>query len=132
MVEHDAQNVPIRFLGYKIENLQYGVDVKQENRDFQVRFGITEDKKHALVRIKVNFYDKGKKTLGVLEVSGHFELKEKISDNNRKLLIGRNGTAMLYPYVRSIISMVTSLDNNNVAVLPTLNFVELFGLENND
>ncbi|WP_278589721.1 protein-export chaperone SecB [Limosilactobacillus pontis] len=66
----------------------------------------------------------------MLKVSGQFALKEEVTDDDRKVLIGQNGTAMLYPYVRSIISMITSLDNNNVAVLPTLNFVELFNSEN--
>ncbi|OEZ34866.1 hypothetical protein A6B36_09575 [Lactiplantibacillus plantarum] len=37
-----------------------------------------------------------------------------------------NGTAILYPYVRSIVSVLTSLGSENSVVLPTINTNNLF------
>ena len=45
--------------------------------------------------------------------------KEKI-----ELYLAQNGSAMLFPYVRSIISVLTTLDGPSAVVLPTVNILE--------
>nr|WP_279384907.1 protein-export chaperone SecB [Lacticaseibacillus manihotivorans] len=37
-----------------------------------------------------------------------------------------NGTAILFPYVRSTISMVTGLDSAQTVLLPTIRTTDLF------
>ena len=55
-------------------------------------------------------------------ITGFFDIntEENISD-----ILYVNGTAILYPYLRSIVSVVSALDSSEAMVLPTINVLEL-------
>lgn len=67
-----------------------------------------------------------------LEVVGAFSLRQDISERDAKKYIATNGAAMLYPYVRTIVSVVTSLDSPKVNVLPSLNFLDAYNESQHD
>nr|WP_054750988.1 protein-export chaperone SecB [Lacticaseibacillus thailandensis] len=61
-----------------------------------------------------------------------FDISEELTnkdDIGRALAV--NGTAILFPYVRGIISMVTGLDSAHTILLPTINTQEMFGTPRN-
>lgn len=62
-------------------------------------------------------------------ISGYFTFREDLtSDKEKHQYLGVNGTAILLPYLRAIVSMVTVLDKNEAIVFPTLNVSELMKL----
>ncbi|MDA6090310.1 protein-export chaperone SecB [Lactobacillus amylovorus] len=125
MEQNDAQKTPISFKGYRIKKLEYGLDIKVPKSDIEIQYGISKDKKLGQVTITVNFNDESKKSHGILVVTGQFDLADNLTDKQLHIFLGQNGAAILYPYVRSILSMITALDDNRVEILPTLNFVNL-------
>lgn len=121
---------PITFKGYRIKRLEYGLDIEPAKNGMQIKYGVSNDKKHGQVTFLVRFGVDQEKAHGILKLAGQFDLQDGLADEDIHVFLGQNGSAMLYPYVRSIISMVTSLDDNRVQVLPTLNFANL--LRNNE
>lgn len=62
-----------------------------------------------------------------LEVSAIFEIvDESLNDDDISRLLASNGSAMLYPYVRAITSLISSLDSSESTVLPSLNFSDAY------
>ncbi|MBB1069364.1 protein-export chaperone SecB [Limosilactobacillus sp. RRLNB_1_1] len=125
MTQSNTQETPISFKGYQIKKLEYGTDIEKEKDRIGIKYGISNDQKMGQVVITVYFSDKSKSSNGILEVIGQFEIKKGLTEKQQHIFLGQNGSAILYPYVRAILSMVTALDDNRVQVLPTLNFVNL-------
>lgn len=65
-------------------------------------------------------------------MAGQFSLAEDLNDEEIKMFVSQNGVAMLYPYARTIVSVITALDDSNVSVLPTLNFVDMLKRNNDE
>jgi len=68
----------------------------------------------------------------IVSIRGIFEyiLDEDESDEQVKVLLGSNALAILYPYLRSYITFITSQSNQYPAyILPVVNFVEMIKTE---
>ncbi|CWD47058.1 hypothetical protein SPAR113_0669 [Streptococcus pneumoniae GA49447] len=61
------------------------------------------------------------KTISVT-VIGYFEIN---IDENITDILYVNGTAILYHYLRSIVSIVSAIDSSEAMLLPTINVLEL-------
>lgn len=113
----------LKFNGYKIVNLVYSRDIniseKKEN-ELEVKVGtaISDDEEQGQVRISVEAFDVENKRTVKAEVLGSFDFID-VEDKERTLAV--NGTAILYPYVRAVISTVTTQDSLNAIILPTVN-----------
>ncbi|HET0841886.1 protein-export chaperone SecB [Streptococcus pneumoniae] len=53
---------------------------------------------------------------------GYFEIN---IDENITDILYVNGTAILYHYLRSIVSIVSAIDSSEAMLLPTINVLEL-------
>jgi len=58
-------------------------------------------------------------------LSGKFEVESEKRNNNLSL-IKSNATAILFPYLRNAVSMLTALSNIPTLTLPVFNIVALF------
>ncbi|WBB04857.1 protein-export chaperone SecB [Lactiplantibacillus plantarum] len=122
----------INFEKYIIEKYSYHqiVSSKKENKNqspvkTQVESGTTSDTRSGKISITV-IYKSVPHDLTVT-VAGIFSLN--IDDYPKDAVLNAlvvNGTAILYPYVRSIVSVLTSLGSENSVVLPTINTNNLF------
>lgn len=56
-------------------------------------------------------------------ITGVFQI-DSMNENN-KILMSENSVAILFPYLRSTLSMLTMNANINPLILPTINIVEL-------
>ncbi|EIP8075184.1 protein-export chaperone SecB [Enterococcus faecalis] len=58
-------------------------------------------------------------------------MNKNYTDDKEEILnfLGLNGSAILLPYVRAIVSMLTTLDSNQAIVLPTINVMDLLNQE---
>lgn len=129
-------STPIKFKGYKIKEIILTEDVpkevKEEFKDNKVSFKVGKEIQDdtGFIKQKIETIINGNYLK--LVIIGSFELNREEFDNSdlEKILI-QNGSAMLYPYVRTFLSVITSLDSPDVGVLPTLNFVDLFQKEDN-
>lgn len=113
----------LKFTGYKIVNLVYSRDIdlldKDENElEVGVGTAISDDGEQGQVKISVKALDVENKRTVKAEVLGSFDFID-VEDKERTLAV--NGTAILYPYVRAIISTITTQDSLNAIILPTVN-----------
>lgn len=123
----------ISFQAYRIEKFNYSKresGEEDEDNKFQVGVqpGFDEEKKQAIITVNVKFINNDV-DIDIM-VNGYFELQDGKTDNFTKYLV-INGTAILFPYIRSMISMLTSLDNENAILIPTINTNSLWH-ENQD
>lgn len=131
MVSSKGVEPKIKFTGYKVKKLTYGMKIELEKPDFQAKYALTTDKKGAEIEISINFRGKYHQK-GQLILAGQFSLAEDLNDEEIKMFVSQNGVAMLYPYARTIVSVITALDDSNVSVLPTLNFVDMLKRNNDE
>lgn len=124
----------INFEGYKITNIDYKSFVNNEemyefldadtfddlenNANLAVGIGVSDDETVGNVRLTNYLIEKEHLRIMTIEITGQFTLN---TDNPKKYL-SENGSAILFPYLRAVTSMITSLDNENAIILPTFNF----------
>jgi len=126
------------FKGYSINNLIYskskieGMEFTNpdENLEFDANHGFTDDFSKGKLGLKVQLASKENDSFLILEVDGFFDINSGLlkddEGNDRETsevhqIFLVNATAILYPYLRSIVTMVTGLDNSNNIILPTIN-----------
>lgn len=105
------------------QNLNKNVHEKREPFSIAVKPGYDDKNDRAVINIQVLF-NNDEISIEII-VNGYFELMDGKKDNFEKYLI-INGTAIVFPYIRSMVSMLTSLDNENAIVLPTINTYSLW------
>lgn len=121
----------IKFLGYSIDRLIYTKDQEGLEEEFKehkdgkmgisLEYGVTEDLKNGTVGLSVRLIDDEKDMNISLKITGQFEINQIEDIDEIHQFLSVNGTAIIYPYVRSVISMVSSLDSEQAVVLPTIN-----------
>ena len=114
----------IEFEAYRITNIDYKAydDLKdleefaEDKSALSAWVGIDEEEEHAQIKLKAVVSDEDNLRSITVEVAGAFKINDK---NDVKSHLTSNGTAILLPYLRSIVSMVSSFDNKNAILLPT-------------
>ncbi len=123
----------LEFKGYHIKEIIYNDEIPKEieNKDEKgssvqrtIEAGITEDKKRANINIKMDVIDFKRNRSISVRIGGIFNINGDFSEDEIKRYLGINGVAILYPYVRSIISMISSLDSTSAIVIPTISTLE--------
>lgn len=136
----DATNPVIQIKAYRITNINYHqYDTKTEidalkndkteeqKNDLKMKYSISKNGDTGIIEMTANLLLEEQKKMINITVNGLFKYREDIKDNEeKKKFLMINGAAMIYPYLRSTVSMVVSMDNPLTTVLPSLNFVEQF------
>ena len=117
---------------YEIEEITYSrivdeSDFQSENLQVSVKSGLTEDKKYGKVTLEAKFFDEEKNKKVSARISGYYTINVEEDSEN---YIAINGTAILYPYLRSAISMISTLDSQDAVLIPTINVLSI--LENHE
>ena len=117
---------------YEIEEITYSrivdeSDFQSENLQVSVKSGLTEDKKFGKVTLEAKFFDKEKNKKVSARISGYYTIN--VEEDSEKY-IAINGTAILFPYLRSAISMISTLDSQDAVLIPTINVLSI--LENQE
>lgn len=121
---------PVIYLdGYNIDEISYkNVSSKEtleskEEPEFSFEFGFTENLEHAIVKMTVELNQGNRKIM--VKMSGNFSIPDLgYTKEEIKLFVAQNGSAILYPYLRSVVSIISTLDGPSAVVLPTLNMID--------
>lgn len=128
----------LQFDTYKILTMEYHQTLdseewnEEEQPNFEVNVAINKENiTKAFVTIKVEIGEKGETSRYVqVEILGHFtyhaEKEESLDLETLKKLYRINGTAIMFPYLRSAVSTLTSEGFDSPIVLPTINFKSFF------
>lgn len=106
----------------KKDNVDYQETTEEKEKDnisLSVETGTTEDLKSGRVTVNVEVQNEEMKLN--IEVSGFFSINIETSADEITKFLTVNGTAIVFPYIRSMVSMLTSLDSSQALILPTIN-----------
>lgn len=129
----------ISLRGYTIDNLQYATSNKADGsvpEGFKLTptVAITEDLHQGKLSLDVSLrsvknpgnHSSVSKTI-LITITAFFAISDELTSKEE---IGKslaiNGTAIVFPYVRSIVSMITGLDSEQTILLPTIRTKDLF------
>ncbi|HHQ1236659.1 TPA: hypothetical protein ACSLAX_002936, partial [Listeria innocua] len=98
-------------------------ELENESSNIQrtIKIGLSEDVTFGAVKLHISVVDNENNREINLEILGKFIINGELSKDEASLYLGTNGVAILYPYARSIISFISTLDSENAIVLPTIN-----------
>ena len=100
------------------------VNFKSEN-DLQVEFGFAFNKRENgefVSSIRVIGTKKDEYNF-VVRVSGYFQISEAVEDSD--ILIQQNAIAIVFPYIRSQISLLTAQPEVDPVILPPMNIAQM-------
>lgn len=126
----------IEFQSYRLTNIDFSVydDLEEinaldlEEGSIRASLNADDDFRHARLKISTTIVDSDNLRTIDVEITGFFNVNE--SDNNKAENYMRvNGTAILLPYLRAIVSILSSLDNENSIIMPTFNTNSLVKLD---
>lgn len=124
----------LRFIDYIVEKIEFHNNLDFEGEDVELQFDISsnvkfmEDKKHTfLLNLDVNIFknaeQKGYPFSMDLSVKGIFEM-DKVDENLKHSFVEMNSVAILFPYVRAIVSTYSANANVHPLILPPINVVK--------
>lgn len=128
----------IKLKGYRIKNIEYNLildNLENQAEDVvnntSVKCSLTNELDFGQIELSSTFNDiSNDRTINVT-LLGQFDINPDLDDEEEiKKYLALNGTAILYPYLRSVVSMVSSLDSDSAILLPTVNVNELMNEEN--
>jgi len=93
--------------------------------NFQREISECEGKNHYKIKLSANIWSEGKLIELSISLTGYFTC-ECDDESMRETLIKDNTVAIMLPYLRSQISLVSTQPDVPPIVLPTINVVELF------
>lgn len=93
--------------------------------DLQVQIGLNENDIHKVTLVlngtKQDEYDV------VISLSGFFKFEGQVEDKAGQDLINKNAVAILMPYLRSELTLLTAQPDTDSVVLPPFNIHKMFG-----
>lgn len=116
----------IELESYRISEIEYKVfsnkedlnGIKMDNGMIGVNVQLNEEENEAILRVKSELIDENNLRSILFEITGFFMINAK---EKKEEYLRINGTAILLPYLRTFISIMTSLDNKDAIILPTIN-----------
>lgn len=122
------QKPVIEFESYRITNIDFRVydDVSDIDKlnitegNINASVSVDDNFEYARLKISTTIVDKENLRTILAEITGFFHINEEDQQKAEKY-IRLNGTAILLPYLRTTISILTSLDNKDAVILPTIN-----------
>jgi Preprotein translocase subunit SecB len=132
----------IKFIGYKVSkvifeiNENFGIqdDAVEMNYEFDINVAFDKEEQMAVVGLKCIInreYEKSNKPFFInLELQGLFYYDSNLEDSQLQGLLNTNAVAIVFPYLRSLISTITVNCGIPPVIIPTMNLVEVFKQSN--
>lgn len=120
------------FVGYKIKHSEININGDISN-DASLKVHIVpkgqKSKEEFILTLNITIKDEVGESVNInIIVDGHFKFRENIDINQLGRFFTVNAPAIIFPYIRGYISMLSSLSGITPILLPTLNLQQV-GLE---
>lgn len=130
----------IRFEKYEVEEIYFKLNpaYEEEEVDIDIKMEVDsasdESGEHMYIRLSVHIFDEAEKNKYPFEmrivVNGYFEVgADAESDISH---YQANAIAILYPYIRAIVSTYTAAANVSPLILPTINVNKFLASRSNN
>jgi len=113
----------IQFEHYIVTEVKYDYGT-YDSKEFEIipDFGLFNDGDGGIVEVKFFITEEHFQLSGT--VAGFFSYSKSLSESDVKSLLAGNGLAILFPYVRSTITNLTSAVNIPPLIIPTINILK--------
>ena len=118
----------LQFEGYQIEKIIYEKNIEtsdENNINVEVSTGLNSERDKGKVELSIHVLENNENRKLEISLVGFFTFSN-VDDDKKTEILAINGTAILYPYIRSVASMVTSQDSSPAIILPTVNTINFF------
>ena len=115
----------LQFEGYQIEKIIYEKNIEtsdENNINVEVSTGLNSERDKGKVELSINVLESNENRKLEISLVGFFTFSN-VDDDKKTEILAINGTSILYPYIRSVASMVTSQDSSPAIILPTVNTI---------
>jgi preprotein translocase subunit SecB len=116
----------LRFIDYIVDEINFK-NKYSENESFKLDFDFDsnvefKDKNNFILKLNLYLFKKKEEVPFKMNVKviGIFEIDD-VDDNLRMELAEKNAIAILFPYVRALVSNYTAVANISPLILPTIN-----------
>lgn len=123
---------PFKFNSYKIEELRLNNRISSGNNVVHHQFDVsgTFDELNKRLEVRLYFSEKiNENDIEMdkifVELSGEFVFRDIVSIDNIPDFFWANSIAIMYPYLRSFISLVTMHSTEHTLILPLINLSSL-------
>jgi preprotein translocase subunit SecB len=120
-----------KFHGYRISKIYceikdtYGIKPEKMSQHIEVNHVIdNENSRIVVVNMNVRITSQTESILFELLIKGVFEAEKDMPEDLFKTLYSVNAPAILYPYVRAIVSSYTAQANIPAVIPPLMNFTQ--------
>lgn len=128
----------IQFVYYTVKRIDFELNPalrELQTEEFDLDFKLTqsvsisEDFRHATVELSCEVFPQGEKLKGPFHLftslEGYFDLDADPNGRDElKHLVATNTVAILFPYLRSVVTAITAAANLNPLILPTINVAQ--------
>lgn len=129
-----------RFLKYYISDMEFKINKNYENSglcddlELQIEMGVaisvvSEDAKKIMISLSVDIFkdylEKCAPYFISLTMDGFFELEENMEYDEIENFCRTSGVSIMFPYVRSAVTDLTKIANQDALVLPLINVKKL-------
>lgn len=120
----------VKFTGYKVEEINYFlvdpeeeevVNAALEDIGLKAEAMFSPEEYKGMLKLTSSFYDENIGRVIKVSLSGAFEFSREIEEDYYRSFLRNEAVDLLYPYVRSITSNLTSLDSSDAILLPLIN-----------
>ncbi len=119
----------VTFTGYDIQDFSFTKkdDIPKECQDkLNINKKILQNSKNEeLFCLKMQLNINTKDSTITIIVNGYFEISKSIDDELRHSFLNVSAPAIVYPYIRTLISEITAFGSGETVILPIINFAEL-------
>lgn len=131
----------LQFNKFKVLEMIYKSSLRGSFEDdivsptFGVQIGLNEDNiRQAIVQLTVEIGEQSEEDYLRVVIAGFFtfDSDDEVSDDVIHKYYELNGTAILFPYLRSIVSDLTSKGEDHPIILPTINIPALLASEKSE
>lgn len=119
-------NSQVEFKGYSISKLEMKKIEKLKNKkeeNFEIKieyFQNIKDKLSYKLVMKLKIVTKKQEIS--MDLEGYFKFGNTFDQQLVEEFLRINGSMILYPYCRAIVSSITNLDSDDSVILPVINF----------
>ena len=125
-------NSALRFKNYIVENVEFNTNFECSGKQQEIMFDLDSDyiieENNFILHLEIIIFPEAEKndypfTMRV-KIAGLFEVDSKVDEDTQKDLIEKNSIAILFPYLRALVSVYSSNANIGNLILPPINVVK--------
>ncbi|MEG1313397.1 MAG: hypothetical protein RSD40_03695 [Bacilli bacterium] len=112
-------NAKVEFLDFDVSRIKKeGIFSEANMLHIQIKDKVLKESDQVNVMLETRLFDDSDNYLEI-SIIGHFLIDEGYDE-----ILKPNLLAIMFPYLRSAISFITSIDGKNPIIIPPINFVE--------